>query len=270
MAVLSTDADPVIDGIPFRDPARPILKRDPRRAWKHFKLLVQDKEETSHVFEIFKSLPRKDFLEYARNFCLSEEGKELYRRERALAPILDDHDALRALGPGTVAAEYIHFMESQGLTAAGLNAEYEAFAKDYGKYDDMLEWFYSRSRETHDLLHVLTGYSRDALGEQCVLAFTYGQDRMPAHLLIAYAGIFEIRRVVRSSAPVFRAVREAQRHGTRCPNIAHMPIRELLAKPLEQARQELRIGEPTFYNRCHEIWRGIGRDPYSVLRPATA
>ena len=270
MAVLSTDADPVIDGIPFRDPARAELKRRPLHAWKHFKLLVQNKEETSHVFEIFQSLPRKDFLEYARRFCLSERGKALYRSEPELAPILDDHDALRELGPGTVAAEYIRFMESQGLTAAGLNAEYEGFRRDRGIHDDMLEWFYSRSRETHDLLHVLTGYSRDALGEQCVLAFTYGQDRMPGHLLIAYAGIFELRRIVRSAAPVYRAVRQAQRNGRGAPNIAHMNIRDLLAKPLDEARRELGIGAPTYYEECHRVWREIGRDPYGLLRPAPA
>ena len=63
---------------------------------------------------------------------------------------------------------------------------------------------------------MLTGYGRDALGEQCVLAFTYGQQPTPGHLLIGYLGGLEMTRKQRIKVPVLGAVREAQKLGTGC------------------------------------------------------
>ena len=74
----------------------------------------------------------------------------------------------------------------------------------------MIEWYGWRNRDTHDLLHVLTGYGRDAVGEQCVLAFTYGQSPAPAHLFIAYAGGYNVKKTIQTKAPIFRAINEAR------------------------------------------------------------
>ena len=262
---MTESAPASVDGVIFRDPARPELKRRPLHAWKHFRKLLANKEETRHVFEIFRALPPRGAMDRAREFCLSENGKALFRTERPLVPVLDDHDELRRLGEDTVAAAYVRFMRAEGLSAAGLTAEYDGFLADKPKFDDMVEWYHSRGRDTHDLLHVLTGYGRDALGEQCVLAFTYGQDRTPGHLLIAYAGAVEIMRMTHSRAPVLRAVREAQRLGRGCPAVSQMSIKNLLATPLAEAREKLGIGTPRYYDRCHEIWRAQGRDPYKLL-----
>jgi ubiquinone biosynthesis protein COQ4 len=40
-------------------------------------------------------------------------------------------------------------------------------------------------RQTHDLWHVLTGYTPDVRGEVLLQAFTYGQTRAPSSLLLA-------------------------------------------------------------------------------------
>ena len=120
-------------------------------------------------------------------------------------------------------------------------------------------------RDTHDMLHVLTGYGRDALGEQCVLAFTYSQQPSLAHLFLGYAGALEIKKRVKSSAPVLRAVREAQNLGKACPRIAELPIREMLATPLEELRAQLNITRPVHYWQVHEDWGKLGVDPYDLL-----
>src|SRR3546814_16483062 len=60
-------------------------------------------------------------------------------------------------------------------------------------YPDLVQWYGYRLRDTHDLMHVLTGYGRDALGEQCVLLFTHGQNPSHGHLLLGYRS--EERRV---------------------------------------------------------------------------
>jgi ubiquinone biosynthesis protein COQ4 len=255
------------DGTVFRNPERKDPKRDIGRALRKFGELIKDKENTALVFEIYESLPSKDFLPRARRATLSEQGQRLREEEPFLPPMLDDHAALRKLPKGSVAHAYCDFMESEGLSAAGLVAESEKMGRP--KYGDLVEWYGFRQRDTHDLMHVLTGYGRDALGEQCVLLFTHGQQPAAGHLLLGYAGAYNITKQVKSNAPVWRAVREAHRRGKSCPPLVEMSIRELLAMDLIEARNRFGIGEPTWYRRCHEVWRREGVNPYDLLGKGT-
>ncbi|MEM6586723.1 MAG: Coq4 family protein, partial [Pseudomonadota bacterium] len=126
--------------------------------------------------------------------------------------------------------------------------------------------FAERSRDTHDLFHVLTGYGRDALGEQCVLLFTHGQSPTQGHLLIGYAGSLNIKLQIKGSkAPVMGAVAQAKRTGRGAPPLLEQPIRELLKQPVEDVRAKLNIPEPTVYRECHRVWRSEGIDPYDLL-----
>ena len=251
------------DGTPLRDSRRVEPTYSLPRAYGHFRDLLKDKEETSHVFKIFEALPSKSFMPRVRALTLSEQGEKLRAEEPFLPPILDDHEALRRFPEGSVAQAYCDFMEREGLSAAGLVAEADKLGRP--RYGDLVEWFGNRSRDTHDLMHVLTGYGRDGLGEQCVLLFTHGQSPSHGHLLIGYAGALNIKKSVKSKAPVFRACRQAQRTGVACPPLVEMSIRELLAKDLQAVRLELNIPEPHWYRECHRIWREEGIDPYDLL-----
>ncbi|MGY6551770.1 MAG: Coq4 family protein [Erythrobacter sp.] len=266
MAVLAPDYSNIFaaDGTVLRHPDRPEPRYRPVRAVKSFQALIKDKEDTSLVFKIFESLPSGSFMTRARDLCLSERGEMLRATEPKLPEILDDHAALRRTPKGSLAHAYCDFMEAEGLTAAGLVAEAESLGRT--KYPDLLQWFMERSRDTHDLFHVLTGYGRDALGEQCVLLFTHGQSPSQGHLLIGYAGAYNIKKMIRNSAaPVVGAVREAHRTGKGAPSLMAQSIREILAQPLDEVRRNLRIPEPALYRECHRIWREEGIDPYDLL-----
>lgn len=252
------------DGTPLRDPSRPEPRYRPLRALHHWRELLKDKEDTSHVFRIFESLPSRRFPDRVRRLTLSEEGERLRSAEPFLPPLLDDHETLRAMPRGSVAHAYCDFMEREGLSAAGLVAEADKLGRP--SYGDLIEWYAYRSRDVHDLMHVLTGYGRDALGEQCVLLFTHGQQPSHGHLLIGYAGALNIRQMTRGSeAPVMRAVRQAHKTGKACPALVDLPIQLLLETQLDDARELLRIPEPHWYRECHRIWREEGIDPYDLL-----
>ena len=252
------------DGTVLRHPDRPIPQYRPLRAVRNFQALIKDKEDTSLVFKIFESLPSKGFLPRVRELSLSDHGAMLRANEPRLPEILDDHTALRRTPKGSLAHAYCDFMEAEGLSAAGLVAEAERLGRP--KYPDLVQWFMERSRDTHDLFHILTGYGRDALGEACVLLFTHGQAPSQGHLLIGYAGAANIKKTLKGSkAPVMGAVRQAQRTGKGAPPLIAQPIRELLAQPLEDVRTLLRIPQPTVYRECHRVWRAEGIDPYDML-----
>ncbi len=255
------------DGTVLRHPDRPEGRYRPLRAVRNFQALIKDKDDTALVFNIFESLPSSGFMDRVRDLALSERGEFLRQTERALPDYLDDHAALRRTPKGSVAHAYCDFMEEAGFTAAGLVAESERNGR--ARFPDLVEWYINRSRDTHDLFHVLTGYGRDALGEQCVLLFTHGQSPSHGHLLIGYAGAAQIKKLIKgSTAPVFGAVRQAHRTGQGTPQLIAQPIRQLLERPLADVRAELRIPEPAVYRECHRIWQAEGVDPFNLLARA--
>ncbi|MBX7481388.1 hypothetical protein K3174_02500 [Qipengyuania sp. 6D47A] len=262
-AFASVDLETARDGTPLRHPHRPKTRYRPLAALRHFHELLKDKENTAEVFKIYNALPSSQFIPRVRALTLSQHGEALRTSEPFLPPILDDHDALRKMPRGSVAHAYCDFMEQEGLSAAGLVEEFEKVGRPV--YDDLVQWFGSRQRDTHDLMHVLTGYGRDALGEQCVLLFTHGQSPSQGHLLLGYAGSVHLKKMVKSEAPIMKAVRQAHRIGRACPPLVGLSIRELLIKDLRQARVELNIPEPHWYHECHRIWREEGVDPYDLL-----
>ena len=208
------DFETARDGTPLRHPRRPRARYRPLTAIRHFRELLKDKENTAEVFRIYDALPSGQFIPRVRALTLSPHGEALRASEPYLPTILDDHDALRKLPKGSVAHAYCDFMEREGLSAAGLVEESEK--ADQPVYDDLVQWFGFRQRDTHDLMHVLTGYGRDALGEQCVLLFTHGQSPNHGHLLLGYAGSVHLKKLVKSAAPVMKAVRQASAAPLRC------------------------------------------------------
>jgi len=257
------------DGTVLLHPDRAPARYRPLRAVRNFRKLMKDKEDTAAVFKIFESLPSKDFLPRVAEFALSERGEMLRSAEPNLPEILDDHAALRRTPAGSLAHAYCDFMEAEGLSAAGLVAESDRAGRP--RYPDLLEWFINRSRDTHDLFHILTGYGRDALGEASVLLFTHGQSPSQGHLLIGYAGAANIKNMAKgSAAPVFGAVREAHRTGKGAPQLMAQPIRQLLARPLDEVRAEMRIPQPRQYRECHRIWQAEGINPHNLLASKSA
>jgi ubiquinone biosynthesis protein COQ4 len=252
----------------FRAPDRPKQAFRPLKAYGHFRKLIENKEDTVQVFHMSDCLPCGRSQRLAAEFCASDLGRRLRATEPYLPDILDDHATLLAMPAGSVAHAYVAFMRQEGLSAAGLvQASVVPGSKAYG---DQLQWFMDRLRDTHDLAHVLSGYGRDALGEQCVLGFTDGQHHDRADWFIAWVGAVEFCFRVRSRAPVLRAVAEAQRNGRASLAIFKEDIRALLAEPLEAARARMGIRPPRLYQRSHERLRARGIDPYTLLASATA
>ena len=255
----------VAEDLPIYDERRPVLRTRPLKAFHHFRELLKDKERTDEVFKIFEALPWRGFVAAAKKFLSTERGQALRAREPFLPAVLDDHAALRRMPAGSLAHAYCDFMEREGLSAQGLVDEFDKFAQDKPKFQDQFLWYMNRGRDVHDLLHVLTGYGRDGLGEACVLAFTYSQQPSPAHLFIGYLAGLNMKKVVKSKAPVLHAIREGQKLGKACPRLIETSITELLPLPLAEVRRRLHITPARHYQRAHQVWQAMGIDPYDML-----
>ena len=249
-------------------PDRKKMRIRPFKALRHFRNLVADKEDTAQVFYTIEALNGKSLLRGFENFASTEMGKMRIAERRILPPLLDDHAAISKLPAGTVGAAYLEFMQREGLSAAGLVAEFDRFtegAEDSAVFDDVLQWYGHRLRDTHDLMHVLTGYGRDALGEVCVLAFSHGQAPGPGVIFVSYMGGREIKKIAPRGAPVMAAMREGKRNGKLAQRVILEDILDLLAEPLDAARERLGILPPTKYDEVHKIFRQAGQEPMEVL-----
>jgi ubiquinone biosynthesis protein COQ4 len=249
----------------FRDSRRPSRRFRPFKAFGHFRKLIADKEDTAQVFHMVDCLPSPKFRRMAEAFCASEKGRALMASETWLPDVLDDHDALLKLPEGSVGQAYVAFMRREGLSASGLVAESEEQFPDRKLYKDQTQWVDDRLRDTHDLIHVLTGYGRDALGEQCALGFSSSQYPGLTDWFLAWAGAFELKRRVKTDAPVFAAVGEARRNGKAAQRIFMQDVRSLLAEPLDVARKRLNIGGISAYQDSHRAYRASGYDPYDFM-----
>lgn len=251
---------------PYIDPARPASRFRPLTAMRHMRKLIENKEDTEQVFRIIDALNGNHLLQELQAFAQTDKGRARIAERRYLPPLLDDHDSLRKLPDGSVGRAYVDFMEREGLTAQGLVDESDKFFHD--TYDDLIEWYGHRKRDTHDLFHVLSGYGRDALGEASLLAFTYGQSGGGRGVIfIAYIGCREVRKAVPRDIEVMACFHEGRRNGKAASRIIEEDIIALLEEPLEEARERLGITEPLAYKRALQQISEIG-DAYDVLAAA--
>ena len=235
---------------PLVSPERKTSGFRPFKVWKHFRKLVADKEDTEQVFHIIEALKGKTSHRRAWDFIQSEKGQSFLLREVDIPGMLDDHARWADCGPNSVAQHYIRFMKREGLTAAGLVAESHKWMPAEKRHQDLTEWYFERLRDTHDLFHVLTGYGRDALGEACLLGFSYEQNGNLGVKFIAYAGTRQIKKATRTKAPLFAAVREGRELGRAAAKIAHEDIEALMREDIDAARARLNIGKPVIYRQC--------------------
>ena len=153
---------------------------------------------------------------------------------------------LDGLPAGSVGAAYRDFVRSENLSADGLAAESrKGVAEGAGEAPHPYAWFGRRMRDTHDIWHVLTGYGRDALGEACLVAFSYQQTKGLGWALIAFGALTRARGP--GAKPYRVAIREGFRRGRASAWLPGEDYERLLAEPLEAARRRLGLAPPIAY-----------------------
>lgn len=249
----------------FIDPTREKPAFRPLKAWNHMQKLIANKEDTEQVFLIIEALNGNSAQKDFQRFAATPEGQAQLRKRTFLPPILDNHAPLHEMPAGSVGRTYAEFMEREGLSAAGLVAESEKRPAKWREYKDDLLWYGNRLRDTHDMMHILTGYGRDALGEATLLGFTHSQHGGLGVSFIAFMGGREIAKSAPKEARIREVIREGRRHGKLASRIIEQDIEALLPRQLDEVRRDLNIQEPVLYRRALDILQEAGLDPYEVM-----
>lgn len=140
-----------------------------------------------------------------------------------------DFDGLRALPEGTLGREYVRFLDDNDIGP-------DAFAQGPDVGDPRLNYVMLRMRQTHDLWHVLTGYSPDVRGELLLQAFTYAQTRAPSALIISLFGT--VRWAFKWPGQT-RALREAFERGKRTGFLPTFRWEDHWSTPVSELRELL-------------------------------
>lgn len=239
-------------------PTLHIARREWGTALAALRRLLADKDDTSEVFEIMRALTGPSTRDgYLRLISTAEGGKIAFECAE-LAPILSDRAWLASLPQNSLGAAYARFTADASITPQGL---VDVSLQAMPDQAHPIAWFGRRTRDAHDLWHVLTGYGTDSLGEACLVAFSYPQTRSLGWALIAIGAAIKSRQAPERQ-PYARAIWEGFQRGRRAAWFAGHDYRALLPLPLEDARARLGLSPAKIYDsippaaRCNAVPKG--------------
>lgn len=236
-------------------------KRDWRTAHDAIRKLLNNGDDTVQVFRIMRAL-NVGSTEWGYAKLLStEEGGRIALEQAELAERFADPAFIASFAPGTVGAAYRDFLRETGYSATGL-VEVSREGNGNVEVEHPYAWFGRRTRDIHDIWHVLTGYKADeSLGEAALVAFSYAQVGGLGWAFIGGAAALKSLRVTKGTL-FARAVLEGYRRGKAAKWLAGEDYLKLMHEPLAAARKRLGLTEPVLYRRAQ---RELGAEMASYL-----
>ena len=190
-------------------------------------------------------------------------GRRLLDEERSLLPVLSDLQSLLALPEGSLGREYARFMEQEELSVTDF-AEASLASMSELDYRDRRAWTLAqRLRDMHDLIHVVSGYGRDLLGEMAVLSFSAGSRGRGGNYRHSFVLRLAQWKFARAGRPDAAGVlRAASERGARAAFLPAVEWERLLPFPLWLVREQLGISRPPGYEPIrYELWCSMAADP---------
>lgn len=217
----------------------------PLVAWRALQALFRDKEDTGQVFKIIEALKGNALEKTLARLEQTDNGQKLLSEKPSLLSLLNDREKLAAMPEGSLGRAYLHFIQSEDLSAEGLVAASQEAPRRDGR-DDNLTYLGNRLRDSHDLYHVLTGYGRDGLGELCLLKYS---NQHSYNRGIAFIVLMASRRNRKNMPDVntHGCLREAKANARSADWLVGQPWEELLPLPLEEVRSRLHVLPPKVY-----------------------
>ncbi len=215
------------------------------QAFRSLRRLLNDKEDTGQVFEIMRALNGSATAKgYLRLLETRDGGRIAYERPE-FAPRLMDDAWLDSMPEGSVGAAYRRFVRTEQISAEGL-IEISRQGAPTADEQHPYAWMGRRTRDVHDIWHILSGYHRDGLGEACLVAFSYAQTKGLGWALIAFGAASRARKA--RTYPYVKAIWQGYQRGKAAKWLLGEDYERLMAEPLESARRRLNLTPATIYD----------------------
>ena len=206
------------------------------RAGRALFALAVDPSRLEQVFVIGESLNAHRIPELLERLEADPDTRRLLEERPRIDSAHVDFAALERLPDGTLGREYVRFLKDNAITPDVFQMP------NIG--DERMAYVMMRIRQTHDLWHVLTGYTPDVAGEVLLQAFTFAQLRAPSALAIAAMGTL---RFGWRTPGFFRRLRAAVRGGKATKKLAAFRWEDHWAEPVSKLREELTCPSETLH-----------------------
>ena len=227
---------------------RSFFRVEAPRAVRAVRALLADPDDLPQVFTLIEALSHGTIVRLERRLRQHQGGWLLATRPEIVAQ-LEDREALRRLPEGSLGRTYLAFLESEGISAAGIRDAERRGLSGTRQLSTGQAFVTDRMRDTHDLWHAVTGYRGDLLGETALLAFTLAQTWNPGIAVILAVGLWKM-----SGAPQARAlVIDGFQRGRRAAWLLGEEWEELLAQPIEALRERLKVSAPPAYTPVRSV-----------------
>lgn len=213
-----------------------------RQALRSLRALLRDPNDTAEGFRVIEALDPRIYQRTQARMLSRPSGERLLREQPALLDALRARDALDELPEGSLGRAYRNFCAREGLNPDVFVEIGEAGSLPID--DPLLRYVSHRSRDSHDVWHVVSGFRTDMAGESGILGFTFAQTRSPGLLLLFIGGILHSFAVGGESGKTMRRTAWfGLRSGRRAEPLHAAPWEEWLARPIAEVRAELGITE---------------------------
>jgi len=142
-------------------------------------------------------------------------------------------DALKALPAGSLGRCYADQLTSQGITPDTLI--------DPSPVTNAQEFVMHRLKETHDIVHVLTGFGIDGASELGLQGFNLAQNRSPLAVMLIFGGMLSALQNGESLEPMLKALARGFQMGLEAELVIARKLEDSWERPLQEWRQELKL-----------------------------
>jgi len=146
-------------------------------------------------------------------------------------PAAIDLDALERLPSGSLGQVYAQQLRSQGLSPASLI--------DPSPITSAQDYVVHRLRETHDIVHVLTGFGIDGPGELGLQAFNLAQNRSPLAVMLIFGGMLATLQNDEPLEPLLKALARGFELGLAASCVIACKLEDGWERPLADWQRQL-------------------------------
>lgn len=202
---------------------------------KGFVALFKDPTNTSSVFDIEDGMRHSQAMQLALEFLKSQPEIAQLIEERYTPPA-PDIDALLNYPPESLGYIFASYIKEAGFDPG--------FYRRL-KVEDDVSYVLLRMRQTHDIWHVVTGFSPNVVGEIGLKAFELAQTRRTqAGILVAGAVLNFLLKTPEQLDQLLDRIAVGYRMGSKAKPFLAQKWEEHWEKPLVEWRAELGV-EPT-------------------------
>jgi ubiquinone biosynthesis protein COQ4 len=225
---------------PFESTPLPPRRMQWVRAARAFTRFFRRNYDSVAIQEFAVALDGGDGERSFQSFLATEEAPRLIAALPDLAGLLDDHERLAGLPPGSLGRIFLDLAKRDGIRVRDL-IEGGRQLPDYESRlpDEVRRWYSGRGIASHDLLHILTGYERNEPGEALLIAFSLPWSPFRIFRVALVLSLFATPK--RQWLAFVRDLRRAYARGRASSVSTTVPWEELLALPIDEVRRRLGI-----------------------------